>query len=280
MEAREASVRSNHAAAARSVRAAAQARPPLCVLGGRSATLVGGDDHLADPEFEKEAWLSMVMLEWGSCGQIATAAADTDGEPRSGDDWKPRASATSLYAPPRAVPRALRSRPAGQRRRGAADVDGRRARARPTTAAAQPDRPGGRRSGAPRCARAGGVRPHRQRPPSCSTRHRRSRRAAGGRGAGGLLVRPVHDRRRLPAGRRVHGRRAAPVLPAAAPRAGQGPGLEGRSGGGAGAAAGERATAAAGGGAGRRSGVAAISEPAERGRPARPTVRGPAARRR
>ncbi|MBX8688036.1 acetyltransferase, partial [Mycobacterium sp. 20091114027_K0903767] len=28
-----------------------------------------GDDHLTDPEFEKEAWLSMVMLEWGSCGQ-------------------------------------------------------------------------------------------------------------------------------------------------------------------------------------------------------------------
>src|SRR3954466_13394799 len=36
------------------------------------ATLRSGD-HLADPEFEKEAWLSMVMLEWGSCGQLAVA---------------------------------------------------------------------------------------------------------------------------------------------------------------------------------------------------------------
>src|SRR5690606_41883838 len=34
------------------------------------STMRGGD-HLADPEFEKEAWLSMVMLEWGSCGQLA-----------------------------------------------------------------------------------------------------------------------------------------------------------------------------------------------------------------
>ncbi|OLT85704.1 acetyltransferase [Mycobacterium syngnathidarum] len=42
-----------------------------------------GDDHLTDPEFEKEAWLSMVMLEWGSCGQLAvTARADhPEGEP-------------------------------------------------------------------------------------------------------------------------------------------------------------------------------------------------------
>ena len=52
------------------------------------------DDHLTDPEFEKEAWLSMVMLEWGSCGQIAIA--------------HPGAACLGyvLYAPPRAVPRA------------------------------------------------------------------------------------------------------------------------------------------------------------------------------
>ena len=30
--------------------------------------------ELSDPEFEKEAWLSMVMLEWGSCGQLAVRA--------------------------------------------------------------------------------------------------------------------------------------------------------------------------------------------------------------
>lgn len=41
-----------------------------------------GDDHLTDPEFEKEAWLSMVMLEWGSCGQLAvTTRPDEPGEP-------------------------------------------------------------------------------------------------------------------------------------------------------------------------------------------------------
>ncbi|MDZ4266117.1 MAG: acetyltransferase, partial [Mycobacterium sp.] len=34
------------------------------------------DDHLSDPEFEKEAWLSMVMLEWGSCGQLAVECRD------------------------------------------------------------------------------------------------------------------------------------------------------------------------------------------------------------
>jgi len=35
---------------------------------------LGAEDHLSDPEFDKEAWLSMVMLEWGSCGQIASSA--------------------------------------------------------------------------------------------------------------------------------------------------------------------------------------------------------------
>ena len=63
-------------------------------------TLTHGD-HLTDPEFEKEAWLSMVMLEWGSCGQVASAetADDDDEEPCLG---------FVLYAPPRAVPRAQR----------------------------------------------------------------------------------------------------------------------------------------------------------------------------
>lgn len=46
----------------------------------------------ADPEFEKEAWLSMVMLEWGSCGQVATL----DGRP----------AGCALYSPPGNVPRA------------------------------------------------------------------------------------------------------------------------------------------------------------------------------
>lgn len=61
-----------------------------------------GDDHLSDPEFEKEAWLSMVMLEWGSCGQVATPS----GQPRGLGD--PPCLGYVLYAPPRLVPRAQR----------------------------------------------------------------------------------------------------------------------------------------------------------------------------
>ncbi|MCW1958303.1 MAG: acetyltransferase [Mycobacterium sp.] len=65
------------------------------------ATLDGGD-YLPDPEFEKEAWLSMVMLEWGSCGQVATAAVER------GEDADEPCMGYVLYAPPRAVPRAQR----------------------------------------------------------------------------------------------------------------------------------------------------------------------------
>ena len=67
------------------------------------ATLSSGD-YLPDPEFEKEAWLSMVMLEWGSCGQIA-AKAPAEGS--DGDDEQ-LCLGYILYAPPRAVPRAQR----------------------------------------------------------------------------------------------------------------------------------------------------------------------------
>jgi hypothetical protein len=67
------------------------------------------DDHLSDPEFEKEAWLSMVMLEWGSCGQIAVECADPAGDDE--DDPVPSRSdepclGYAFYAPPGAVPRA------------------------------------------------------------------------------------------------------------------------------------------------------------------------------
>jgi hypothetical protein len=67
------------------------------------ATLRAGD-YLPDPEFEKEAWLSMVMLEWGSCGQVA-AKAPAEGV--ESDDDEPCLGYV-LYAPPRAVPRAAR----------------------------------------------------------------------------------------------------------------------------------------------------------------------------
>jgi hypothetical protein len=61
-----------------------------------------GDSHLADPEFEKEAWLSMVMLEWGSCGQVATTVPDEH------STAEPACLGYVLYAPPGAVPRAGR----------------------------------------------------------------------------------------------------------------------------------------------------------------------------
>src|SRR5690349_21949648 len=45
-----------------------------CVFWEVDPSTLGSDEHLTDPEFEKEAWLSMVMLEWGSCGQMASSA--------------------------------------------------------------------------------------------------------------------------------------------------------------------------------------------------------------
>ena len=45
-----------------------------------------------DPEFEKEAWISHVSLEWGVCGQVARAGEDP--------------AAAAFYAPPGMVPRA------------------------------------------------------------------------------------------------------------------------------------------------------------------------------
>ena len=73
-----------------------------CVFWEVDPATLGKEDHLADPEFEKEAWLSMVMLEWGSCGQVATAVLAECGQ------TEPPCVGYVLYAPPRAVPRAHR----------------------------------------------------------------------------------------------------------------------------------------------------------------------------
>lgn len=73
-----------------------------CVFWEVDPATLGSEDHLADPEFEKEAWLSMVMLEWGSCGQIATVVPDERSHA------EPPCLGYILYAPPRAVPRAHR----------------------------------------------------------------------------------------------------------------------------------------------------------------------------
>lgn len=64
-----------------------------------------GGRQLWDPEFEKEAWLSMVMLEWGVCGQMAVLCPES-----MDDDATPNGDEPCLgyafYAPPRVVPRA------------------------------------------------------------------------------------------------------------------------------------------------------------------------------
>ncbi|GAB3133678.1 hypothetical protein GCM10027289_23890 [Tsukamurella serpentis] len=52
---------------------------------------------LSDTEFDKEAWLSMLMLEWGSCGQVALDHTADGG---------PRVVGVAFYAPPLRVPRA------------------------------------------------------------------------------------------------------------------------------------------------------------------------------
>ncbi|HZQ31837.1 MAG TPA: acetyltransferase [Mycobacterium sp.] len=80
-----------------------------CVFWEVDPTALGRDDHFADPEFEKEAWLSMVMLEWGACGQIATTVT-VPGEQTEGGSADDQLDAPcigyALYAPPGAVPRA------------------------------------------------------------------------------------------------------------------------------------------------------------------------------
>lgn len=63
-----------------------------CVFWEMDPAAVQSSRSFSDPEFEKEAWLSMVMLEWGSCGQVATL----DGRP----------AGCALYSPPGDVPRA------------------------------------------------------------------------------------------------------------------------------------------------------------------------------
>ena len=82
-----------------------------CVFWEVDPTVLGRDDHFADPEFEKEAWLSMVMLEWGECGQLAVPVNgnrddEGDGEGDGEDQRDAPCVGYALYAPPGAVPRA------------------------------------------------------------------------------------------------------------------------------------------------------------------------------
>ncbi|WP_433197072.1 GNAT family N-acetyltransferase [Nocardia sp. CA-107356] len=63
-----------------------------CVFWEIDPALAATSREFSDPVFEKEAWLSTVMLEWGSCGQVA----NVDG----------KVAGCALYSPPSAVPRA------------------------------------------------------------------------------------------------------------------------------------------------------------------------------
>lgn len=63
-----------------------------CLFWEVDPSVGNGSNDFADPVFEKEAWLSTIMLEWGSCGQVALV----DGRP----------AGSAIYSPPGSVPRA------------------------------------------------------------------------------------------------------------------------------------------------------------------------------
>ncbi|KUI27730.1 hypothetical protein [Mycobacterium sp. GA-2829] len=79
-----------------------------CVFWEVDPATLGREDHLSDPEFEKEAWLSMVMLEWGSCGQVAVLCPEglSDEDAATDPSVEEPCVGYAFYAPPRAVPRA------------------------------------------------------------------------------------------------------------------------------------------------------------------------------
>jgi hypothetical protein len=77
-----------------------------CVFWEVDPSTLDRDDHLSDPEFEKEAWLSMVMLEWGSCGQMASSAPASDLGDVVDEESDAQCLGYAFYAPPGVVPRA------------------------------------------------------------------------------------------------------------------------------------------------------------------------------
>src|SRR5699024_1044921 len=101
---------------------------------------------VVDPGFEVEAWLSMVMLEWGACGSIAWH----DGHPVG----------HAVYAPPTMIPRAglFPTSPRQRRRDPPCDDIGRSGTARRRFRIRRIVRIGPSRPVAPRGARRRGVR--------------------------------------------------------------------------------------------------------------------------
>ncbi|GAB2649945.1 GNAT family N-acetyltransferase [Nocardia goodfellowii] len=63
-----------------------------CVFWEMDPAVAADSRDFSDPVFEKEAWLSTVLLEWGSCGQVAAVDGNVAG--------------CALYSPPSVVPRA------------------------------------------------------------------------------------------------------------------------------------------------------------------------------
>ncbi|NNH73926.1 GNAT family N-acetyltransferase [Nocardia uniformis] len=63
-----------------------------CVFWEIDPAVAADSYSFSDPVFEKEAWLSTVLLEWGSCGQVALVDGQSAG--------------CALYSPPSASPRA------------------------------------------------------------------------------------------------------------------------------------------------------------------------------
>ena len=49
--------------------------PPVRLLGALASSLGKQADEFGSTELEKEAWVSEVLLEWGSCGRIVLHAA-------------------------------------------------------------------------------------------------------------------------------------------------------------------------------------------------------------
>ena len=174
-----------------------------CVYWEVDPSTLRADDHLSDPEFEKEAWLSMVMLEWGSCGQMAVHCRDSG--PTAGDDRC--RDATRMRATPVPGVRVLRAAGCGAARRrfptGPVSADavlltslGVESGHDSRGAVPQPDRSGGRRPRPPRRAGARGVRAYRRGDRTARPATGVARIASRRRGARRLLGRPVRARRR------------------------------------------------------------------------------------
>ena len=178
-----------------------------CVFWEVDPPTLGGD-ILPDPEFEKEAWLSMVMLGGDPAGRWPSVR-----RLRHHSETRESCLGYALYAPPRAVPRAQRF-PTGPVSADAVLLTSMGVRTRqrrgPSGAVAQSCC---QRIGASRGAGAGGVRSHDPGHGIARPRAGRPGVAASDRRIGGVLHRVMHDRRRLSHRRRVHRRRTHRYFP-------------------------------------------------------------------